>query len=251
LARTGIPVSTGLRLGRREFAPSMALTLLMAALAAVFGLLGRWQWHLGQQRAAQYARFVRGAAHVIPLGGAPLSTVPLYQRVSVRGRYDGAHQFLLDNSIHDGADGYEVLTPLLREGAPAVLVDRGWVAFTGSRSRLPDTHLAASRSVTVIGRVGPLPTAGLSFGRAPPPPGPHWPKVTSFPRTAELSAALGRPLARRILLLDPAAPEGYVRAWTLPGMPALENWGYAIQWWAFAVTAGVIWLILSLRRSRP
>ena len=42
-----------------------------------------------------------------------------------------------------------------------------------------------------------------------------------------------------------------MRAWTLPGMPALENWGYAIQWWAFAVTAGVIWLVLSLRRNHP
>ena len=228
----------------------MALTLLMAALAAIFGLLGHWQWRLGQQRAAQYARFERGAAHLLALGGAPLRSVPLYQRISVRGRYDGAHQFLLDNSIHDGADGYEVLTPLLRPGAPAVLVDRGWVAFTGSRSQLPDTHLAVSDPVTVIGRVGPLPAAGLSFGRAPPPPGPQWPKVTSFPRAAELRTALGRPLATRIILLDPAAAHGYVRTWTLPGMPALENWGYAIQWWAFALTAGVIWLVLSLRRSR-
>ena len=228
----------------------MALTLLMGALAAIFGLLGHWQWRLGQQRAAQYARFERGAAHVLALGGAPLRSVPLYQRISVRGRYDGAHQFLLDNSIHDGADGYEVLTPLLRPGAPAVLVDRGWVAFTGSRAQLPETHLAVSGPVTVIGRVGPLPAAGLSFGRAPPPPGPQWPKVTSFPRAAELRAALGRPLATRILLLDPAAAHGYVRTWTLPGMPALENWGYAIQWWAFALTAGVIWLVLSLRRSR-
>ena len=229
----------------------MALTLLMGALAAIFGLLGHWQWRLGQQRAAQYARFERGAAHVLALGGAPLRSVPLYQRISVRGRYDGAHQFLLDNSIHDGADGYEVLTPLLRPGAPAVLVDRGWVAFTGSRAQLPETHLAVSGPVTVIGRVGPLPAAGLSFGRAPPPPGPQWPKVTSFPRAAELRAALGRPLATRIILLDAAAAHGYVRTWTLPGMPALENWGYAIQWWAFALTAGVIWLVLSLRRSRP
>ena len=132
-----------------------------------------------------------------------------------------------------------------------MLVDRGWVAFTGSRAQLPETHLAVSGPVTVIGRVGPLPAAGLSFGRAPPPPGPQWPKVTSFPRAAELRAALGRPLATRIILLDPAAAHGYVRTWTLPGMPALENWGYAIQWWAFALTAGVIWLVLSLRRSRP
>ena len=234
--------------GRRAFAPSPALTVAMALLAVVFILLGRWQWRLGDARAAQYARFTHGAARVVALDGAPLTSVPDYQRVSVSGTYDGRHQFLLDNSIHAGMDGYQVLTPLRRAHGAAVLVDRGWVAFTGRRSRLPDVALAAGAPVTVTGRVGRLPVAGLAFGRAPPPPGPRWPKVTSFPRMRELSAALGRPLAPRILLLDPTVPEGYVRVWKLPGMPSLENWGYAIQWWAFAATAGVIWLVLSLRR---
>lgn len=222
----------------------------MAGLAVVFVLLGRWQWRLGDEHAAQYARFTHGAARVIALGGAPLSSVADYQRVSVRGIYDGRHQFLLDNSIHAGMDGYEVLTPLRRPGGETVLVDRGWVAFSGSRSHLPDVALREGGPITVSGRVGRLPVAGLSFGRAPPPPGPRWPKVTSFPRRAELSAALGRPVARRILLLDPAAPDGYVRDWKLPGMPALQNWAYAIQWWALAVTAGVIWLVLSFKRVR-
>ncbi len=235
-------------LGGRQFAPSPALTVLMALLAVGFMLLGRWQWRLGDARAAQYARFTRGAARVVALDGAPLGSVPDYQRVRVRGTYDGAHQFLLDNSIHDGMDGYQVLTPLRRAGGGVVLVDRGWVPFTGSRARLPDVALKATTPVRVTGRVGGLPVAGLSLGRAPPPPGPRWPKVTSFPSMAELSAVLGRPLERRILLLDPAVPDGYVRDWKLPGMPALQNWGYAIQWWALAAAAAVIWLVLSLRR---
>lgn len=237
-----------IRFGRRVFAPSPALTVLMALIAAGFVLLGRWQWRLGDARAVRYARFTRGAARVVALGSALLASVPEYQRVRLSGTYDPAHQFLLDNSIHDGVDGYQVLTPLLRRGGDAVLVDRGWVPFSGNRAHLPDVTLPAGGPVTVTGRVGRLPAAGLSFGRAPPPPGPHWPKVTSFPRMAELSAALGRPLEQRILLLDPALPAGYVRDWKLPGMPALDNWGYAIQWWALAGAAGVIWLVLSLRR---
>jgi surfeit locus 1 family protein len=236
--------------GRRTFAPSLALTAVMALLAALFGLLGRWQWRLGEASAAQYARFARGAARVVALDGAPLTSVPDYQRVSVRGTYDGAHQFLLDNSIQDGMDGYQVLTPLERANGHTILVDRGWVPFTGSRARLPDVALQSVVPLTVTGRVGRLPAAGLSFGRAPPPPGPQWPKVTSFPHAAELRAALGRPLERRILLLDPTVPGGYVRRWELPGMPARENWGYAIQWWALAAAAAVIWLVLSLRRRK-
>ncbi len=232
----------------RKFAPSPALTVALMLIAAVFIWLGRWQWRLGEARAAQYARFRQGAARVLSLGEAPLASVPEYQRVRVRGTYDGAHQFLLDNSIQNGIDGYQVLTPLLRPGGVALLVDRGWVPFSGNRSELPQVALSGGAAVTLTGRVGRLPVAGLAFGRAPPVPGPSWPKVTSFPRMAELSAVLGRPLQRRILLLDPTAPDGYVRDWQLPGMPAMENWGYAVQWWALAAAAGVIWLVLSLRR---
>jgi surfeit locus 1 family protein len=238
-----------LRLGRRVFAPSAALTALMFLLAAAFIALGRWQWRLGDAREVGFQRFQRGADHVVALAWVPLTQVPLYQRVMLTGSYDGAHQFLLDNSIHDGRDGYQVLTPLRRPHGDTVLIDRGWVPFTGNRARLPAVSLGSTGPVSVTGRVGRLPTPGLSFGRAPPPRGNQWPKVTSFPTVAELSAALGRPVDPRILLLDPAQPNGYERDWRLAGMPALENWGYAIQWWVFAAAALVIWGVLSLKRA--
>lgn len=237
-----------LTLGGRVFSPSPALTALMALLAVGFILLGRWQWRLGEARASEYRSFIHGAARIVALGSAPLSSVPYYQRVRLHGRYDAAHQFLLDNSIHEGQDGYQVLTPLIRAHGDTVLVDRGWVPFTGSRAHLPDVALSVSGPVTVTGRVGRLPAAGLAFGRAAPPPGNRWPKVTSFPRFAGLSAALGRSLEPRILLLDASAPDGYVRVWRLPGMRAMQNWGYAVQWWGLAAAAGVIWLVLTLRR---
>ena len=236
--------------GRRSFAPSLALTVFMFLLAAAFAALGRWQWRLGDAQEEQFLRFRLGAARVIPLGGAALSRVPPYQRVSLRGRYDGAHQFLLDNSIQDGRDGYQVLTALRRPHGDTVLVDRGWVPFTGSRAHLPDVSLRSAGPMTVTGRVGRLPVAGLSIGRAPPSAGGRWPKVTSFPSIGELALALGEPLDRHILLLDPVEPDGYVRDWRAPGMPALRNWGYAIQWWAFAAAALVLWVVLSLKR-RP
>jgi len=67
---------------------------------------------------------------------------------------------------------------------------------------------------------------------------------------AQLAAALGRPLSSRILLLDPAAPFGYVRAWQPPGLPPLRHFSYAVQWWSFALATLVLWAVLS-RRSQP
>jgi surfeit locus 1 family protein len=67
---------------------------------------------------------------------------------------------------------------------------------------------------------------------------------------AQLAAVLGRPLSARVLLLDPAAPFGYVRAWQPPGLPPLRHFSYAIQWWAFALATLILWALLS-RRARP
>ena len=234
------------------FAPSPAFSALMLGLAVLFVALGRWQWHRGEARERESARYARGARAVRPLGSGSTTALPPYQRVAVSGRLDPAHQFLLDNSSWHGMDGYQVLTPLERPGGRVLLVDRGWVAFTGSRRRLPPVTFAAAGPVTLTGRLGGLPAAGLKLGHAAPPPGDRWPKVTSFPTLAELGAALGAPLEPRILLLDPGQPFGYVRDWHPPGIPALRNFGYAFQWWCFAATALVFWGVLGTKRpARP
>lgn len=234
--------------GNRSFAPSIWATLLTILLCALFISLGRWQWHKGQLRQAEWDHFAQGTQQLVPLQGKGLADVPLFQRVSVAGRFDGAHQFLLDNLTHAGLAGYEVLTPLQRPDGRVALVDRGWVPFTGSRSRLPGVALKDGELVTITGRTDHLPVAGLSLGRSAPPPGDSWPKVTSYPTFQQLSLALGRPIEQRILLLDPREPYGYVRDWQPPGVPPLRHFSYAFQWWGFALLAVVLWVIMSARR---
>jgi surfeit locus 1 family protein len=242
-------MSRGLRLGSRVFAPSAGFTVATLLLCALFIRLGVWQWHKGIQRQEEWSRFARGAERVIALDERAVGDVPLYQRVSVTGRLDGARQFLLDNRTYRGRAGYEVLTPLRRAEAAVLLIDRGWVPFSGTRARLPDISFEAAAPVTLSGRLAQLPSPGLASGRAAPDARVAWPKVTSYPSTAELSAALGAPLATRILLLDPQAPFGYVRDWQPPGMAPLRHLSYAIQWWSFATLALIVWAIMSTRKN--
>jgi surfeit locus 1 family protein len=232
----------------KRFAPTLRFTLVALVLMALFVRLGIWQWQRGELRAAAATRFADGADAVLELGSRDVADAPLYQRVGVEGELDATHQFLLDNRTFEGQAGYEVLTPLVRAAAPAVLVDRGWVPFTGSRARLPDVSLTADTPTHLAGRVGTLPSPGLASGRAAPESTGPWPKVTSYPDMAQLEAVLGRPLSARILLLDPTAPFGYVRAWQPPGLPPLRHFSYAIQWWIFAALALVGWAVLSTRR---
>ena len=239
--------------GKRVFAPTLSFTLLALALVALFVRLGVWQWQRGEERAAAVARFAHGADAVLELGTRDVSETALYQRVAVAGELDAAHQFLLDNRIVEGRAGYEVLTPLVRAPlpAPALLIDRGWVPFTGSRARLPEVTLRVGGPVRLTGRVALLPSPGLASGRAPPPSTGPWPKVTSYPDISQLAAALDHPLASRILLLDATAPFGYVRAWQPPGLPPLRHFSYAVQWWTFAVATLILWALLSRRRPHP
>ena len=244
-------MSIRIPIGSRVFAPSWFFTALTVLLCVAFFLLGRWQWNRGELRQAEYDRFAAGAEQVIPLGSRGVDQVQRFQRVSVVGHLDPDHQFLLDNRSYQGRPGFDVLTPLRREDGRAVMVDRGWVPFSGLRDRLPDVALEAHDAVTVVGRVDNLPVPGLASGRAAPDPQARWPKITAFPSMAQLSAALGVPLEPQIILLDPQEANGYVRDWHPPGMEPIRHWSYALQWWSFAVVLFVLWVGFSLRKVAP
>jgi surfeit locus 1 family protein len=221
---------------------------LIAVAVVAFISLGRWQWERGVARSVQWADF-DAAGPALPAGTRDLDALPRFARVELIGRYDAARQFLLDNRSHAGRPGYEVLTPLLLEDGRAILVNRGWVPFSGYRDRVPRVRFEAAGSMTVSGRLGELPVAGLPSGRRGPERTDAWPKVASFPTLAQLEAALGRKLERRILLLDEDAPHGYTREWRPPGVPPGRHFSYAVQWWAFAALAVVLWLVMSLKKE--
>jgi surfeit locus 1 family protein len=239
------------RIGTRRFAPTWLMTLLSIVLCLLFIRLGEWQWDRGVRRQAEWDAFARGADAPVALGTQNLRAFARFKRVSVPGAWDPDRQFLLDNRSHGGLPGYEVLTPLKLSDGRVLLVDRGWVSFTGSRAHLPEIRINRTAPVALTGRLDNVPVGGLALGHAAPTSDAQWPKVTSFPTLAELSAALGEPVEPWLLLLDPASPDGYVRDWQPPGLSPLRHWSYAIQWWGFAVTLAIIWGIMSTRRQEP
>jgi surfeit locus 1 family protein len=234
----------------RVFAPSLAMTLVTLVLLAVFVSLGRWQWHRGEDKQLAWAQFERQT--VLPAIDAPpdLDAAPRYQVIRMRGRFDGAHQFLLDNRFFQGKPGYEVLTPFELVDGRRILVNRGWLPFQGYRDRLPDVSIARDflgPDVSVNGRLDELPSPGLASGRAPPATDTTWPKLTSFPTHQELEAALGAQLARRIVLMV-GPGDGYAREWSPPGLAPQRHFSYAIQWWGFACVLLVLYFGLNFRK---
>jgi len=231
------------------------MTAATVLLLVLFVNLGRWQWGRAEFKQHLMTEFTRQSERVITLAGrSHAASLPRYARVEATGVWDGSRQFLLDNRTRDGRAGYEVLTPLWLGDDRWLLVNRGWVPFTGYRDRLPDVALGAVslQQVRVRGRLDNLPVAGLIGGRAAPALAGAWPRLTSFPEERELAAALGVDTTRlepRVLLLDDAAPDGYLRGWRPFVKGPEQNWAYAIQWWSFAVLLLVLYVTLNLKKQ--
>ena len=237
-----------MRIGSRSFAPRGWATALVVALVTGCVALGNWQLDRAREKRALIAAFEHGDTRTVPLAVEPMDRLPRYQRVMAHGRYEPAHQVLLDNMPSGaGQPGYRVLTPFRRDdGGPLLLVDRGWVPLGLDRSRLPPVQVDA-RPRTVTGRLDGLPAPGLRIGAARATGETGWPLVLNFPVAADLVAALGEPVERRIVLLDATEPDGFQREWRPSiGFPPERHLGYAIQWFALALAALVAFVATSL-----
>jgi surfeit locus 1 family protein len=233
-----------------RFAPSWIFTLLTLLALPLFVSLGFWQWHRGEYRSELWQRFSRSDAAAIAANADSLQRLPQFTHVRIEGRLDAQRQFLLDNVSRDGRPGYEVLTVLTLAEGSHLLVNRGWLPFSGYRSQLPEVGFESAGVQTLTGRLGALPTPGLAAGAQPPTLEGSWPRLTSFPALKDLSAARGEKLLAPVLLLDADSGPGYLRSWQPPGISPQRNFSYAVQWWAFAALALGLYLGLNLKRLR-
>ena len=243
-----MPLTLTYRRGRWSASWFMTVLTLLAMLCCV--RLGFWQWHRAQEKRAIEGAFAAGNATVTELGARLTDSLPRFSQVRARGRYDDAHQFLLENMSHGGLPGYQVLTPLLLSDGRALMVNRGWVPLSASRRDPPKVPLdQAAGEVAPAGRLDALPVAGIALGHLAPAASAPWPRLTSFPTMADLSAALQRPLEARQLLLNADEPLGYVRDWHPTGIGPDRHLAYAVQWWGFAALAVGLYARLNWQRT--
>lgn len=226
--------------------PTLATAALLPALVG----LGFWQLDRAAQKQALQAEYDRRQTDT-PVGiDARLQPAEelRYYRVEARGRYLPQYHILLDNRIHRGQVGYEVLTPLRLEGGDtAVLVNRGWVALGVDREHLP--AIATPDGVVQVTGVAVVPHAdGFHLG-GPTPPGSGWQPVWEY---LDLGAYAQRvPLALQpvVVLLDPdSAAGGFAREWARLDAGIATHQGYAFQWFTLAAALVTIYIVVNTRR---
>ncbi|NKE43678.1 SURF1 family protein [Roseomonas frigidaquae] len=211
--------------------------LVMLPVLGVLLALGTWQ----VQRLGWKTQLLAdiAAAEANPAIPIPAEPQP-WTKVAVTGRLDHGREALLGLEVRGPVLGTHLLVPLLREDAPAILVDRGWVPLESSRP-----IARAEGPVTLEGYVRPGETLGLfaatddTVGR----------RFYSF-----VPAAIGGALG-----LDRVAPYGLVvlgpadglpdPARTLP-RPTNSHLGYAITWYGLALSLLGVFAVWARRRLR-
>jgi surfeit locus 1 family protein len=223
----------------------------LLALAALFASLGNWQLDRAAMSRATLERFASGAeADELPRLPIELDESLRFRRIEVSGEYVVEPQFLLDNLLHDGVAGYQVVTAFRVSGMrERLLVNRGWVPAAADRRVLPVVTVEPGQR-RLSGRLERLPRPGLRLGETAEPPVRSPVLVMQYPTAGELAQALGEPVLDYQLLLDAGAPDGYVRDWKAPGIAPERHVSYAGQWLALAAGALGAALYMAFRMAR-
>ncbi|MBB5014661.1 SURF1 family cytochrome oxidase biogenesis protein [Rehaibacterium terrae] len=227
------------------------LWVLALAVCLLFVALGRWQWARALEKEALLAAQAQALAEPVPL---PLARALAdgdggLRWVEGEGVFVDAPAILLDNQQRGGRVGvkaYRLFRPL--DGDHEVLVDLGWLPLPPDRA-LP--AIARPEGVQrVRGLLAPPPAIGLRLATAGVQA--DGTRLLLYLDTTELANELQRPLATRVLRLDPALPLGYARDLDLlPNtLPPEKHRGYALQWWGLAAAVAVIALLLGVRRRK-
>jgi surfeit locus 1 family protein len=214
-------------------------------LVAQFAALGAWQISRGLEKRADQQMFEDETGFSTWHHGMDVRP---YQRLKATGRYDGTRQVLLENIIVDSRYGYYVITPLLgMDDEPVLLVNRGWIEKSEGPVDPALLNVPTER-VTVRGRAGSLPRAGMKMGESFTP-GQDWPRTAVYPSSVDVAAQLGREVQPFVLLMDHEEEHGFYRHWVPTEFGPGKHFGYALQWFAMGIVLSGL-LIWNYRKKR-
>lgn len=214
-------------------------------LVAQFAALGVWQITRGFEKRESQQMFQDETGFSAWHHGMEVRP---FQRLKATGRYDSERQVLLENIIINSRYGYYVITPLVdMDDEPVLLVNRGWIEKDSDTFDVRRLDVPASR-LTVRGRVGSLPRAGMRMGDSFTP-GDDWPRNAVYPTLDDVAAQLGQDVQPFVLLMDSEEEHGFFRNWVPTEFGPDKHFGYALQWFAMGIVLAGL-LVWNYRKKR-
>ena len=252
LTRPSLCVEATITVDRVRFLLSRRWILFflgVLALAYLCFRLGEWQFHRLDERRASNAIISRNfAAAPVPVQRVlsvrqPVSPEEEWRHITARGRYADNETVVVRYQTRDGQSGVDVVTPLVTDQGPALLVDRGWLATGNVGSERPDLPPPPSGEVTLRGWVRADAT-GDSTQVAD--------RSTRAISSVEIGKTLSAPAYQGFVELDTQTPRAAkpLEKVEPPDLGEGPHFFYGIQWWFFAALAvfGFGYLVWDERR---
>jgi len=232
------------RVGSFVFAPRLVPTVAAGGMVALTLWLSHWQTTRGDEKAERQRLLESRAAapQVEVTSASQFSPAWVFRRVRAQGVYQPEGQLFVDNRQDGGRAGFHVVTPLLLSGGDVLLVNRGWVARTPAYPAPPDVPVpAGEQRIEGIATLPPKRFLELSKNVVD---GRVWQNL-SIDRFAEASK---RPVVQAVVL---TTSPGLVPVQERPDAGEVKHREYALTWLSLAITTGVLWVALNLKRSAP
>ena len=233
----------------------MWMTLTTFATMALCIKAGLWQYNKAEARQVLQTQLNAG------LNQPPVALTDMlvaakiadsenlrYRRIRFTGIYETRFQVLLDNQVENTVAGYHVFTPMQVEGSQTyVLVNRGWIK--GSPDRKPPVVTTPQGKQDIEGDIG-LPAKKFFTLEAPLAKAGNWQPVWQNLDMQRYIKYVPFRVAPFVVRLDAKSKSGgFVRNWPVPGNRVSMHLGYAYQWFGFALTFLVIYIILNVKKK--
>lgn len=220
--------------------------IVIATVAGVFFLssLGVWQLQRAEEKKQiQQENELRknNPPQTLSLPTTDVASLR-FQRMRVQGEFISSKQFVLDNQVLEHQVGYNILTPFkLHDSEKIVLIDRGWVPLIGSREQLPEVEVGEELR-TLVGMVYVPYGDAYSLGEIDSTT--TWPRLIQHIDFKALESRLGQKLLPLTLRMEAGQPDALKAQWALFAATPKRHLGYAVQWFALALTLLIIFIVL-------
>lgn len=231
----------------KGFRPGVVPTLVVLLLLPVLVYLGFWQLGRGEQKRQLLASYAeRRVAPPVPLLELLGAEDPAFRRLRLYGHFDAEHSLLLDNRLHDGQAGVELLQPFLDQTSGRwLLVNRGWLPWPDRRT--PPVFSTPEQSLSLDAWVYVSP--GAVFQLHADPAAARWPRLITAVAPEALWAELDRSGFNHEVRQE-SGPGAYLTAWPVVAMGPEKHQGYAVQWFAMALALFALYLYFGWHNAR-
>lgn len=228
----------------KEKNKALFLNIIFVISFLIFIRLGFWQLDRADQKNDINAEFLLRQTSDQVISNTNLITKEnIWRKFSLKGNFEAPNIFL-DNQMFRREAGYLILSPFYTSDDKIILVNRGWHPLMNNRNELP---IVSRQNIELIsGILSPIPSHGIILADE------NIEKISNDSlriqriEIEELQNVLGgnKMIAPFMLTLDKPIDNNLIRSLILPVSDSEKNYGYAFQWFAFALTLLIIFIVL-------